>query len=352
MRILVTGATGFVGSHTALALRAAGHEVRLLLRSPEKLKHVLALHGDGLTEQFHDIVVGDVTDAATVARALSGCDGVVHTAAFVSTHKKDAQRVINTNIGGTHNIIGQGCELGLKHLIHISSVAALYHPNHTILSGDEPPAQASSAYGHSKAECERYVRGLQETGHPVAIFYPASIIGPHDPGLSEPMNAIRIFCSRMGVVTSSGNQFVDVRDIADACVAALEKLNGPERITLGGHYYPWKDLINTLYELTGRRVPYAPIPGPLLRAFGVLGDGVVALTGANIPITSEGMQYATRWVCTNDRKFETLLGLGFRDHRQTLADSLRSLYQAGHIKRKHLGKLSGGDECGSDSSHT
>lgn len=339
MRILVTGATGFVGSHTAVALRAAGHDVRLLLRSPEKLKHVLALHGDGLAEQFNDLVVGDVTDTALVRQALEGCDGVVHTAAFVSTHKKDAERVIHTNVGGTRNVIGQGCELGLNHLIHISSVAALYHPDYTVLTGDEPPTDADSAYGHSKAECERYVRSLQEAGHPVVIFYPASIIGPHDPGLSEPMNAIRIFCSRMGVVTSGGNQFVDVRDIADACVAALEKLKGPARITLGGHYYPWKELINTLYELTNRHVPYAPIPGPLLRALGVLGDGVVALTGANIPITSEGMQYATRWVCTQDRKFETLLGLHFRDHRQTLADSLRSLYRAGHLKKKHLGRL-------------
>ncbi|MBB3047003.1 nucleoside-diphosphate-sugar epimerase [Litorivivens lipolytica] len=339
MRILVTGATGFVGSHAALALREAGHDVRLLLRNPSKLEQILALHDIASTAPFTDIVVGDVTDAELVAKALKDCDGVIHTAAFVSTKKKDADKVISTNVGGTRNVIGQGCELGLKHLIHISSVAAIYAPDHPILTGEEPPAGSESAYGHSKAECERYVRGLQDAGYPVSILYPASIIGPHDPGLSEPMNALRIFCSRMGVVTSSGNQFVDVRDIATACVAIIEKIKQPERIPLGGHYYPWKELINTLYDLTGRRVPYAPIPGPLLRAMGVAGDGVVALTGADIPITSEGMQYATRWVRTDDSKYEQLLGLTFRDHRETLADSLRSLQRAGHIKQKHLGKL-------------
>lgn len=339
MRILVTGATGFVGSHTALALRAAGHQVRLLIRSPAKLDRVLALHGLSLKETFDNIVTGDVTDARTVRKALEDCDGVVHTAAFVSTHKKDADKVISTNVGGTRNVIGQGCELGLKHLIHISSVAALYDPSLPVLTGDEPPADSDSAYGHSKAACEHYVRELQEQGYPVSIVYPASIIGPHDPGLSEPMNALRIFASRMGVVTSRGNQFIDVRDIADACVAIIEKLDGPERIPLGGHYYPWKSLIDTLYDLTGRRVPYAPIPGPLLRMMGKLGDYVIGLTGVDIPFTSEGMQYATRWVCTDDSKFENLLGLNFRDHRETLADSLHSLYKAGHIQRKHLGRL-------------
>lgn len=339
MRILVTGGTGFVGSHAALALRAAGHEVRLLVRNPAKLERVMAQHGAQAKEAFPDIVSGDVTDAAAVKQALSNCDGVVHSAAFVSTHKKDADNVISTNVGGTRNVIGQGCELGLKHLVHISSLAALFAPGLSSLTGEEPPTQSKSAYGQSKAAAEHFVRDLQAKGKPVSIIYPGSIIGPHDPGLSEPMNALRIFSSRMGVVTSTGIQFIDVRDIGSACVAILEKLDRPERILLGGHYYPWKELISTLYELTGRRLPYAPIPGPLLRLMGILGDAFIALTGVNIPITAEGTQYATRWVRSDDSKFETVLGLRFRHHRETLADSLHSLYAAGHIKRKHLGKL-------------
>ena len=91
MRVMITGGTGFIGYHTAMALLQAGHRVRLLVRDKDKLRR---LYGSDIT----DYVLGDVTDPAAVEKALAGCDAVVHTAALVSIDQKDAERVMATNV--------------------------------------------------------------------------------------------------------------------------------------------------------------------------------------------------------------------------------------------------------------
>ena len=102
MKILVTGATGFIGAHSMVALLREGFEVRALVRSTEKLKTVTDLHGI----EIDDVVVGDVIDPEVVNKALEGCDGVIHTAAMISTQKKDADLVFCGNIYG-HRFINR-----------------------------------------------------------------------------------------------------------------------------------------------------------------------------------------------------------------------------------------------------
>ena len=100
MRVMITGGTGFIGWHTARALLSAGHEVSLLVRSVEKMR---SLYADGEIAHY---AVGDITDADSVRAAMEGCDALVHTAALVSTHAGDAERVYATNVQGTRTVIG------------------------------------------------------------------------------------------------------------------------------------------------------------------------------------------------------------------------------------------------------
>ena len=208
MRVMITGATGFVGYHTAQALLDAGHEVSLLVRSVDKM---LALFGQDRVQQ---VTRGDITDADQVARALQGCDAVVHSAAMVSTSAADAKRVYQTNVEGTRLVLAGAIERGIGRIIHVSSVTALYDPAASRLDENSPPGHASNAYGRSKVACERHVRDLQDRGAPVFITYPAQVIGPDDPGLTEPHRGLQLLLQGIVPCTSSGTQYVDVRDIA------------------------------------------------------------------------------------------------------------------------------------------
>ena len=127
LKILVTGATGFIGAHTIVALLREGYSVRALVRSVEKFQKVLDLHGVSVD----DVVTGDVTDQEAVRKALDGCDGVIHTAAMISTQKKDQDLVYDTNVNGTRYVIGGAVDAGLQHIIHVSSVTALYDATQT-----------------------------------------------------------------------------------------------------------------------------------------------------------------------------------------------------------------------------
>lgn len=343
MKVLVTGATGFTGSHAAAALIRTGFTVRALVRSRSKLTQVMSRHGCETPE----CVEGDVADAEVIERALTGCDALIHTAAFVSTSGKDREQVFRTNVEGTRLVVGRAVELGLQRIIHVSSTAAIYRPGASSLSGFEEPASSTTSYGQSKAAAERDVRQLQAqlsaqrrsaSDPAISIVYPSAIVGPLDPGLSEPHDGIRIFLQRTGVLTSSGLQIIDVRDIAAAMILLLNAEQPAERVPLGGHFLPWGELIEQLESLTGRRLRKLPVPGPILRMVGRASDVLSAVTGHATPINTEGMRYATQWIPA-DNSAAHALGLKFRPSETTLRDALLSLVASGKLTARDVGKL-------------
>src|SRR4051794_38466817 len=112
MKVLVTGATGFVGAHTAVAVERAGHDVRLLVRDPDKASRVAKAAGF----QTDDVVAGDITDAASVEKALAGCDAVIHAAAAVSIRRRDAAHLNATNLAGAENVLRTAADEGLQRI--------------------------------------------------------------------------------------------------------------------------------------------------------------------------------------------------------------------------------------------
>jgi nucleoside-diphosphate-sugar epimerase len=334
LHILVTGGTGFIGYHSARALLAAGHGVRLLVRDKDKLRR---LYGSDIT----DYVLGDVTDARSVNKALAGCDGVLHSAALVSIDRQDADRVLATNVGGTEKVIGGAVKQGLKTIVHVSSVTALYNPKAAYLNEYSPPGSAANAYGRSKVACEEYVRGLQAAGAPIHITYPASVIGPEDPGFTDPHQGLKAYLAAAAPVLPSGNQWVDVRDVALAHCRLFERELPPGRYPLGGHFLTWSELVDTLALLTGRRIRKIPVPGGLMLGAGRLVDWFNRVRGKalDIPVTHEAMVYATNWVKMDNSKGAAELGIRFRPVEDSLADAIRSLVEDGHIDRSQAGLL-------------
>jgi nucleoside-diphosphate-sugar epimerase len=340
MRVMVTGATGFIGYHTAIALLDAGHELSLLVRSVEKME---TMFGAG---RIDDYTVGDITDVDSVRSALQDCDAVIHVAALVSTRAADAERVGRTNVEGVENVIGSAVEMGVDSIVHVSSITALFDPAAQVLDEHSPPGVGATGYGRSKVACERFVRELQDSGAPVYITYPGTVLGPQTPALTEAHVGLQTYLSAFVPVMSSGNQYVDARDLAEAHRIIVEDSTlaarpGPKRYVLGGHYIPWNDLGPLLEELTHRKLLKIPLSGRLMRLMGRACDRLDRYFDLDMPMTEEGLGYATGWVPMDNRWAEQQLGIELRPVEETLADTIRWLCDEGHITAEQAGVLAG-----------
>lgn len=332
MHVLVTGGTGLIGSYAAVALRSAGHDVRLLVRSPGKVPTVFAPH----EVEFDDIVTGDITDRASVEAAIDGCDAVVHAAAVTSVERRRAQEVLATNEAGVRNVVGSAVEAGLDPVVYTSSVGALFPPDTAVVGPDTAVATPKNAYGASKAASEHFVRALQSDDHPVTILYPGGVWGPNDPNMGPNLSAVVTnYEAGTPIVKGSGWSVVDVRDLADLVVATMAADQGPGRYVLGGHN-PDTDRMNR--ELTaagGRKVRRIPMPGAVLRGIGRVNDAVMRVLPLDLSITGEGMQYLTRWPGSDDSAALALMGRPLRPLRETVEDSVRWLVASGHLDVKY-----------------
>ena len=331
---MVTGATGFVGAHTTHALLQAGHEVTALVRDRERLRDALAALGSDPPEH----VVGDMTDATAVDRALEAADAVVHSAAVVSLDARREAEMVATNLAGMRTVVGRAVELGIDPVIYVSSTSALFRPGVGRLHPDLPVPEARHGYGRSKAECELFARRLQREGAPVAITYPGGILGPAaGASLGETAAGVSQFVAAGVVPTRWGAlSLIDVRDLAAAHVALLEPGRGPRRVMCGGHLMTLEELTAALRELTGRRILIAPVPPVALRAAGQAVDAVRRLIPFETAMTGEGMELVTQWQGTDDRTLHEL-GIEPRDGRDTLRASLQAWHERGLLSTRQLG---------------
>jgi len=336
MRVLVTGGTGFVGCHTVAALIERGHAVRLLVRNPARVERALApfgIHGV-------DTVVGDVTDAAAVRRAIAGAEALVHAAAVFTLDQRRAEAMWRVNVTGSERVLGAAVEAGLDPIVHVSSVSALFPPRGSELTPDEPVKQPRDAYAASKAEAERLVRRYQEQGAPLVSVYPGSVWGPRDPTLAEGIRVI-LFFVRAGVipVTPGGIPIADVRDIAAVHAAAMAPGRGPKRYMIGGRFLRNAELGEALTAVTGRRLLQVPIAGSLIRGVGRVGDALQRHLGVGIGLTHESTFTLTRGVPCDDSRIEAELGVRCRPVQETLRDALRWMFERGILSARAVGRL-------------
>jgi dihydroflavonol-4-reductase len=334
VKVLVTGGTGFTGSHTVRALVAAGHDVRLLVRDPAKVRRVFEPHG------FvpDDIVVGDMTDAGPVDEALTGCDGVVHTAALVDLRRAAARLVEESNARGVELIIGGAAHRGLSSIVHVSSLGVFFVPGGPPLSPELPIAAGTTAYARSKASAEVYVRRLQDEGAPIRISYPAGILGPEDPGVSAAISGVASW-TKVVPITSSGLHIVDVRDLAALHVKLLELSPGVHRYAAAAEMLSWAEVHSLLENLTGNRVRRLRAPGWLMRAAGSVGEGMKRIYDFDFPLTRDAMEFTTRWPGADAEPTTRELGVRFRDVADTFRDTLVWMYRAGRLTAARVGKL-------------
>jgi nucleoside-diphosphate-sugar epimerase len=335
MRVLITGGTGFVGSHTVAAVIGAGHHVKLLVRRPERVQ--AALGRLGVDEV--DTVTGDVLDAASVQGAVEGCDALVNAAAVFSLDPAQAEKMLATNSRSTEIVLEAALGAGLDPIVQVSSYVALL-PSHDVLGPNSPVGVGAPAYPRSKAESELIARRHQAEGAPVVTTYPGAVAGPDDPYFGETAFTIAMMLrNRMPFAVPGGWPIADVRYVADGHAAILEPGRGPRRYFLTGHWRTWKELFTSLRQLTGRRLPALPTPGLLGRTGGRAMDGLRRLTRARMPFSHQGSWLVTQCHGADDTATREDLGITPPALEQTLAETIRWMVQSGHLPERLAGDI-------------
>ena len=326
MKVLVTGGTGFIGSHSVAALLSRGHQVRLLVRSRDRVARSLSPLGVGEVES----VLGDVTAPRSVEEAMAGCDAVLHAAAVYSLDARAASRVREVNVRGAEIVLGAAVRAGLDPIVHVSSCVALLPPDGVVLTPDSPVQRPRGAYSRSKAESERVARRYQDQGAPVVITYPGAVIGPHDPYLGDSNRSIVEFVNS-GITMRGGFPWVDVRDVAEVHAAVMEPGRGPRRYMITGHYIAARDLTAMLHEITGRHGRIVAMPAGAAQAVGRVANLVQHIVPGRLPFNYEAIWAGALQPHYDDSRTISELGITPRDLRVTLEDTVRWLADHGHI---------------------
>jgi dihydroflavonol-4-reductase len=337
MFLLVTGGTGYVGSHAVAALTKAGHRIRILARSPGRVTAALAPLGVSGVETS----IGEVTDPVAVEGALDGCEAVLHAASVFSMDPRRADEMRTVNVRGTDVVLGTAHRLGLDPIVYVSSELALLPAGEgEILTASSPVKQPPWPYCRSKADAELVARRYQSEGAPVVSVMPAALWGPHDPHFGEGVTrAANVLKRRYPIVMRGGMHIADVRDVAALLAAAMITRQGPRSYMAAGEYISLPDLIRTLAELTGRRLPFVTMPAWFLAGFGRAADVVQRRVNARLPWDAEGIWVINCAARCDDSETRRELALEPRPLRDTLADTVRWLTEIGRLTPREAGRL-------------
>jgi dihydroflavonol-4-reductase len=316
--ILVTGATGFLGATLVRRLVEGGERVRILRRTSSSLD----LLGDAAGRVEH--AEGDVTEWATVRAAVEGTRQVYHAAAFVGFHgKKDRERLMEVNVGGTANVADAAREAGVERLVHVSSIAALGRTLTPQGTRDETaawtPSKANTAYAVSKHRAEGEVQRAVAEGLDAVIVNPALIFGPGRPGDNTMQIVEKLRDGRFPAVPAGGTCVVDVEDVAAGMVKAMAHGRTGERYLLGGENLLWSAILGQLAEALGVAPPRLRLTRRPALALAALSETVAALTRTRPLITFETARTASAIYRYANRKAVEELGCTFRPFRETAA---------------------------------
>lgn len=340
MKVLVTGATGFVGSHVVRRLLDDGHAVRVMVRDRAKLTSLMEKMAVDLDRV--DVVEGDITDADSVAAAVDGCAGVVHAAAVVAVDPTMEEAMGRTNLRGATNVIDAALDAGCDPIVHFSSVAALF-PFRTDPVTADHPVGGEGAYGRSKADCELMVRRHQDAGRPVITLYPSGIIGPDDWNESVNLPSVVLWLEK-GFPTAKNisGSYVDVRDLAAIVSASMVPGNGPRRYLATGTYLTAADHHARIEEAIGAPLKKLPTPQPVMWLWGRIGD-LARRVGKDLVLTSDGYNYLFHSKPGDDSATTAATGVEFRPIVETFRDTFRWLHEAGHLPAEKVGVLAGSE---------
>jgi dihydroflavonol-4-reductase len=325
--VLVTGASGFLGSAIAAALRARGDDVRVLVRPSSPRANLDP--GDTVCE-------GDLRDRASLAAALKGARFLFHAAADYRLWARDPQEIHRNNVEGTGLIMEEALGAGVERIVYTSSVATLKLADGAAATEGQPLAagEGIGAYKRSKVAAERLVEAMVwRDGLPAVIVNPSTPIGPRD---VRPTPTGRIIVEaasgRMPGFVDTGLNLAHVDDVAAGHIAALERGRIGERYILGGDNVFLADMLADIANIVGRRPPKLKLPRTMLYPLAYGAELLASVRGVAPFITMDGLRMAAHHMFFDDSKARRELGYVSRPYREGLADAIAWFRRHGYLK--------------------
>jgi dihydroflavonol-4-reductase len=327
--ILVTGASGFVGSAVARQLLQAGELVRVLVRATSSRVN--------LADPKLNIVQGDLGDAPSLDRAMQNVRVLFHVAADYRLWARDDNEIIRTNVDGTRALMEAAQRAGVERIVYTSSVATLKAQPDGTPSDEASRLETQSAVGaykYSKVVAERLVEQMvAERKLPAVIVNPSTPIGPGD---VRPTPTGRIIVEaasgRMPGFVDTGLNLVHVEDVAAGHIAAWRKGRIGERYILGGQDVLLGDMLAEIARQVGRAPPKLRIPRRLIFPIAYGAEAIAYFTGKEPFVTTTGLKLAKDLMFFTSAKAERELGYNARPYDQAIADAIAWFRQNGYLK--------------------
>ena len=319
MKVLVTGATGFIGGNLVRALKARGYDVRALVRPKSS---TLTLENLGVEE-----AQGDLRDRESIARAMQGRQGVFHCAAMYTFWSLNPEEVYRVNVDGSRTVFEEAVKAGVERVVYTSTVSTIGIPKKG-LGTEEMEAAPGDLIGHykrSKYQGEQEALRAASEGLPVVVVNPAAPVGPWDVKPTPTGGIILDFLQgKLPAYVNTGMNLVDVEDVATGHVLAMEKGEPGQRYILGNRNMTLKEVLKTLEAITGKKAPWLRVPIDLVIALGIIDqliEGKFLRRRPRIPL--EGMRVARKPMYVSSAKAVRELGLPQSPVEEALEKAVR-----------------------------
>lgn len=324
--VLVTGATGLLGSNLLAKLVQRGQSVKAILRAgSSRLRVERSLERAKISPENITWVDGDVTDYFSLIEAMQGVEKVYHCAAVVSFNPADVSYMMNVNVQGTANVVNASLESGVKKICHVSSTAALGRTDELKTMDEEDHWQNSkynSNYAISKYGAEREVwRGIEE-GLDAVIVNPSVIIGPGN-WKTDSSRIIGQVWKGLRFYPAGGNAFVDVRDVSEVMIKLMEGPYSKSRYLVVSENKPYREIFNVAADTLGKKRPSVKING-LMSAVAWRAERIRSgITGSSPVVTREMLRASSRTYMYSNNKIKAEIQHDFIPVEQTIKDTCR-----------------------------
>lgn len=323
MRAFITGATGFIGGHTADALVRAGWEVTGLVRDPARASR--------LADRGVALVPGDVTDPSSFATAMKGFDAVLHLAAWYSLGVRDRAAMERINVRGTEDVLRAAADAGVPRILYCSSAAAIGTQPHGTVADETTPhlKRFGSVYEETKYRAHLRAHALVAEGAPIISVMPCAVYGVGDVSLLGTL--FRLYARKLLLALpfrEVGVSWVHVDDVAEGIVRALADAPAGEDYVLGGDNETIGGLIRRIEPLTGIRRPLFGVPRPLMRLSLPLDPIVAAMLGQSRGVLRDGYNSLNGSLMLSSAKAMRDFGYSYRSIEEGIPPMIAELRAA------------------------